>query len=525
MSAREVEDRVAEFVELSEQGQALDPAEFAGRFPHIQRELNAALAALSEAERLLPADGDELPARIGNYDVEGELGRGGMGRVLRVRSKDPHGPALALKLLHTGAALDPRTVERFRREGELLRSLEHPNVVRVRDTGMHGACPYLVMDRVEGRSLADLLRAARTQDDGEPILPEVRGAARGGERFQRAARVVATLARAVEAVHRAGILHRDIKPANVILRADGEPVLVDFGLAHGDRCATLTRSGDLLGTPQYMAPEQARGESSDARTDVYALGALLYELCALEPPHAGESTLAVLERVRSRAVAPLSRRLRGVPRDLNTIVQRALAYRAKRRTPTAAALADDLEAFLAGRPIRARGPGPVERLDALWTFHRTALLAGAWIAVLAAATPLIVAKRAALARERAAAAFERGLRAWVDRDATGAQREALAATELNAGHRWAPLLHAIASDAEPAPSDDPAVHAAVLGWRAHADEDAPQAIAQWAKAPSLPRTTPFPSCCSRWKPRADPMAIARSASWPRRCAHFPGRRV
>jgi hypothetical protein len=264
-----------------------------------------------------------------------ELGRGGMGVVFEVQ--DPNLPrTLALKLLLKRKASES-SLERFLREARVLTKVEHGGVVRVHDLGESPEGPYLVMAKVTGESLAE--RLAR----GGPLRP------------REAAELVAALAEAVEAVHAAGVLHRDLKPANVMLRPSGAPVLLDFGVARDEEAERLTRTGTTLGTPSYMSPEQARGESSASlgpATDVYALGVLLYEVLTGRPPFEGPP-LTVLGAILSMDPEPPSRVRPGIPKALDAICLRALRKNPAKRPPSAAALGEDLTRFLAG----GGGPG------------------------------------------------------------------------------------------------------------------------------------------------------------------------
>ncbi|MCO5171701.1 MAG: serine/threonine protein kinase [Planctomycetes bacterium] len=269
--------------------------------------------------------------RVGPYEVMRELGRGGMGVVYEVR--DPALPRrLALKLILDGGGSE--VVARFVREAELLARVRHPGVVAVHAVGRAPEGPYVVMDLVEGEPLARL--AARGLDPA------------------RAAALVRALCDAVEALHAQGVLHRDLKPQNVIVRPDGAPVLLDFGVARDAASATsLTRTGQVLGTPRYMAPEQAEGKGGrphDRRTDVYGLGAILFELLGGAPPFAEvEGGLGVLVAVQERAP-----RWPAAPEALGRVLRRAMARRPEDRPPTAAALG----AALRGRPARRRRPRP-----------------------------------------------------------------------------------------------------------------------------------------------------------------------
>lgn len=356
-----IEGLLAEYAERREAGEGLDPESFLAAHPEGGEALRAALASLAATESLFAEPLGGLPASVGPYRVLGELGSGGMGRVLRVAHEARPETELALKLLHGALETQPRALERFRREAEALQRVEHPGVVRVHDAGVSEGRPFLVMDLVRGESLATQL--AREREQGTPLDAEA------------VARTIARLARAVAAVHAAGVLHRDLNPRNVLIREDGEPILIDFGLVHADATITLTGSGDLLGTPQYMSPEQARGERVDERADVYGLGAILHEMLSGEAPRGKGESLSVLREAGSRPLRPL-RGLRGeVPRALLTITRRATSFVAARRSAGATALAEDLEAFVEGRSIHARPPGLLERGHDTWLLHARAIVA------------------------------------------------------------------------------------------------------------------------------------------------------
>ena len=263
---------------------------------------------------------------LGGYSLLDELGRGGMGAVYRARS--PKGELVALKLLDRAAAQDPDLLLRFRREAEAGRSLQHPGIARVLDIGQAGGVPYLALELLDGPNLAQAL--AR---DGLPSPA-------------RAAAWTAAVARAVAHAHDRGVLHRDIKPANVILTARG-PVLTDLGLAklRADMARSLTSSGEILGTPAYMAPEQALAERSaiNERTDVYGLGALLFTLLTGEPPFQGNTPIALLHAVVDDPPPRPSERRPEVPDWLDALCVGCLAKSPADRPASAAAVADALE--------------------------------------------------------------------------------------------------------------------------------------------------------------------------------------
>ncbi len=287
-------------------------------------------------------------ASVGRFPVVRELGRGGMGVVLLAHDLDLDRP-VALKILR---ADDPQTLARFRLEANALAGLTHPNVVRVYQLGDDAGQLYLVMEYVEGRSLDHALR------DG-PLDP------------RRAARLVALAAAAVHAAHEAGIVHRDIKPANVLLDHADNPKITDFGIARRLNAPGLTEANAVIGSPAYMAPEQTAGRPADARTDVYGLGATLYECLTGRPPFVGP-VLELLKQVADDEPVPPRRFNRSIPPDLETVCLKCLAQEPARRYATAADLAADLERFIRGEAVRAR---PVSWSERAWRWCRRNRLA------------------------------------------------------------------------------------------------------------------------------------------------------
>ncbi len=301
-------------------------------------------AGAADFDERMPLFPEGLP-QVPGYDVTEELGRGGVGVVYKARHLRLNRP-VALKMLLAGAWASRTDRQRLSREAELVAELRHPNIVQVYDVGDLDDRPYFTMEFVEGGSLDRKLA-------GKP-LPA-----------RKAAALLAVLAEAIDAAHRAGIVHRDLKPSNVLLTANDTPKISDFGLArHLGIGPALTQSGTPLGTPSYMAPEQAQGKSRETgpAADVYALGAILYELLTGRPPFRSESAAATLQLILSEEPVPPSRLNTHVPRDLETICLKCLHKDPRRRYATAADMADDLNRFLRDQPIAARPVGRLERV-------------------------------------------------------------------------------------------------------------------------------------------------------------------
>jgi tetratricopeptide (TPR) repeat protein len=314
----------------------------------------------ADATRRVPADLPQIPG----YRVEALLGHGGMGVVYRAWHLRLNRP-VALKMLLAGPCARPHELERFLRESQAVAGLRHANIVQVYDVGDVDGRPYFTMEFVEGGNLAE-------QIQGVP------------QPARQAAALVATLAEAIHVAHQSGIVHRDLKPSNILLTREGTPKVTDFGLARRfEDNGGLTLSGVPMGTPRYMAPEQARGDRKaiGPAADVYALGAILYEFLTGRPPFCADTSAATLQQVLTDEPVPPARLNPQVPRDLATICLRCLHKEPQRRYASAAALADDLRRFLRGEPIAARPPGPLERL-ARWARRRSALAVGLVAAVL-----------------------------------------------------------------------------------------------------------------------------------------------
>jgi WD40 repeat protein/tRNA A-37 threonylcarbamoyl transferase component Bud32 len=301
---------------------------------------------------------------IPGYEILSTLGRGGMGVVYKARQVKLD-RIVALKMILSGAHAGPDELARFRTEAEAIARLQHPNIVQVHEVGEHEGKPFFSLEFCAGGTLDRKLA-------GTPLRP------------LEAARFLETLAWAMHAAHQANVIHRDLKPANVLLTADGTPKITDFGLAKKLGEAGRTATGDVMGTPSYMAPEQAGGKSKEVApaTDVYALGAILYELLTGRPPFKAATPLDTIMQVVSDEPVPPSRVQSNTPRDLQTICLKCLQKEPARRYPSAAALAEDLERFLRGEPIQARPAGRVERL-VKWARRRPAVAGFLAVSVLA----------------------------------------------------------------------------------------------------------------------------------------------
>jgi WD40 repeat protein/tRNA A-37 threonylcarbamoyl transferase component Bud32 len=332
-----------------------------GETPHPQPGKNAELS-------LLPEGG--VPS-LGDYELREKLGQGGMGTVYKARQKKLN-RLVALKLVRADL-LSTADSQRFRNEAEIVAHLDHPHIVPIHEVGECDGRLYFSMKLIEGGSLAEAVRKDKESGIGKVAC-------------RRAARLVATVARAVHHAHQRGILHRDLKPSNILLDAEGRPHVTDFGLAKRvevDR--SLTESGVLVGTPSYMAPEQASGKKGTitTATDVYGLGAVLYALLTGRPPFRGETVLDTLTELKVREPERPSAINRGLDHELETICLKCLEKEPQRRYGSAEALAEDLERYLKDEPIRARRPSLRQQAVKWGRRHKTVVRAALVVLVLA----------------------------------------------------------------------------------------------------------------------------------------------
>ncbi|MBX9625732.1 MAG: protein kinase [Gemmataceae bacterium] len=337
-------DLLAEWEDRRREGRPATAEELCPDDPAVREELRRRIRRQEQLRAVIePADepGPAAPGlpEVDGYDLLDVVGSGGMGIVYRARDRRL-GRVVALKMILAGVAAGRDERARFRDEARAVAALDHPHIVQVYEAGEAGGRPYLALEYVPGVSLAKHL-------DGTPVGP------------RRAAEVSAALARAVQHAHDQGIVHRDLKPANVLLGPGGTPKVTDFGLAKrlGDDSGR-TRTGAVVGSPSYMPPEQAAGQSKTIgpAADVYSLGAILYELLTGRPPFRGETVLETIRQVGEHPPVPPTALQPGIPRDLEVICQKCLEKVPADRYATAAELADDLGHYLAGEPIKARPP-------------------------------------------------------------------------------------------------------------------------------------------------------------------------
>ncbi len=448
-------------------GEAVDAEAVVAAHPEHAAELRRVLPAIQALAALSPeatAGGQGEPlGELGDYRILREVGRGGMGVVYEAQQLSL-GRRVALKVLPFAAALDAKQLQRFKNEAQAAAHLHHSSIVPVYAVGCERGVYYYAMQFIDGQTLAGMISEQRQFSGLEP--PATRGAddplATGPypppaaetaavlstERSTRSAAFVRTAAQlgvqaalALEHSHQLGVVHRDIKPGNLLVDGRGNLWVTDFGLAHCQSQAGLTMTGDLVGTLRYMSPEQALAKRVvvDHRTDVYSLGATLYELLTLEPAFAGSDRQELLRQIAFEEPRPPRRLNKAVPAELETIVLKALEKNPADRYATAQELADDLERFLKDEPIRARRPWLVQRARKWARRHRPVVASGivATAAVLAIAIVALLISYgniSAALTEKDAALNEKSAALSREKETTYLQRIALAGRELAAGN-------------------------------------------------------------------------------------------
>ena len=312
---------------------------------------------------------------LGDFELLEELGSGGTGIVFRARQKSLE-REVALKIMPRHFALNERRVARFVREAKAAAKLEHPGIAPIYGVGCVNDNHFIAMELVAGH---DLARELELQLDGCGLCSSIDSTSQ----FREAARIVMQTADALAFAHGKGVVHRDVKPNNILLDIECRPRLVDFGLAKDESLGSITVADKVEGTPYYMSPEQARlvEDKVDARTDIYSLGVVLYELLTRSRPFEGRTSQEVISKIIRREPRPVRAVAPSVPRDLAVICTKAMEKRPEDRYATAKAMRDDLESFLAGEPIRARPPGVARRLSRRVAQNRVAvtLVAGVFL--------------------------------------------------------------------------------------------------------------------------------------------------
>jgi serine/threonine protein kinase/predicted Zn-dependent protease len=400
-----IDSALGEYIDRLVAGEAVDEEEVTRRHPDLAAEL---LERLRVYQHLGSEAAPDAPlGKIGEYQLVRRIGRGGMGVVYEAWQESVE-RQVALKVLPGGVSADPRTLARFLREAKVAARLHHPSIVPVFGMGVENDLPHYAMEYVDGRTLAQVLESLK-RGTGSSLETDAESPFGSSERdlvyCARVAGAFAGVADGLHHAHREGVVHRDVKPSNLILDAEGRLRILDFGLARLEGNESLTLSGDIIGTPLYMSPEQARARkiAIDHRTDIYSLGATLYEALTLRPPFRGRDHHETLSQIIGREPPPPRRFNQRIPRDLETIVLKCLEKEPALRYSTAEALAQDLRRSARGDPVEARPQASWERWRRRLWRQRRRLLAAATVLLLVMTSSLLVlhARREASRREEA----------------------------------------------------------------------------------------------------------------------------
>jgi serine/threonine protein kinase len=366
-----INEIIASYLDAIQEGNPAAKTEWLQKYPQFVSELSsfftdleAAEAVVSPTQPLGTIQTSQVVSQLGNYELLEKIGQGGMGAVFKARQVNLN-RLVALKLVLAGELASEADVERFRREAESAAQLQHPGIVRIHEVGEQEGQHFFSMDLVEGTDLAAVIRE-------RSLSPE---------------EAVGYLLRTTEAVqyaHEQGVIHRDLKPANTLIDRANEPRITDFGLAKRiEEDSDLTESGAVLGTPSYMSPEQALGQQAEKTSDIYALGAILYEMLTARPPFKADSPVEMILQVRDNEPVPPRQMNPRIPVDLETICLKCLEKDSQRRYQTVQSLHDDLLCYQRGEPILAR---PISRLGRATRWCRRKPAIAALAAILACIT-------------------------------------------------------------------------------------------------------------------------------------------
>ena len=432
-----------EYLAELEAGQTPDRKAYLARFPELAAALSECLDGIDLAQSLRPEPPTPSSAEfagkpVGDFEILNEIGRGGMGVVYEAIQLSL-GRRIALKVLPFAAALDAKQLQRFKNEAHAAAQLHHSNIVPVYAVGCERGVHFYAMQLIQGRPLSAVIEEMR---DGLSAPPEAASTGttaanrqnatqanddlRTSQRsrhdrqsFRTAARIAMQVAEALEYAHESGVIHRDIKPANLLIDSRGSVWVTDFGLAHGLTDVGVTQTGDMVGTLRYMSPEQASGQRTpiDHRTDVYSLGATLYELLTLQPIFPGQDRAKLLHQIFHEEPRPPRQLNRLIPVELETIVLKATAKSPVDRYATAGDMAADLKRFLEERPILARRPTLID-LTRKWMRRHPAFVRAALVLLVCGTVGLAVS-RALIEHEQqeTKAAYQREIKRAMEAEA------------------------------------------------------------------------------------------------------------